>query len=142
MDEFLEKGLSEKQAEKTAEKELIDLDYDIFINLYKQLMTFIIGLQDSDLHNDMLTEIIDLVDRGPSIKSAINRVVKRDYFDELFEEESSKSEEEEASDENEASDGNESEFESEYDIPYHSWNSNIITCNFHHIIECMYRKYN
>ena len=83
-------------------------------------MTFIIGLQDSDLHNDMLTEIIDLVDRGRSIKSAINRVVKRDYFDELFEEESSKSEEEEASDENEASDGNESEFESEYDIPYHS----------------------
>ena len=84
MDGFLEKGLSEKQAEKKAEKELIDLDYDIFIKLYKQLMTFIIGLQDSDLHNDMLTEIIDLVDRGRSIKSAINRVVKRDYFDELF----------------------------------------------------------
>ena len=84
MDGFLEKGLSEKQAEKKVEKELIDLDYDIFIKLYKQLMTFIIGLQDSDLHNDMLTEIIDLVDRGRSIKSAINRVVKRDYFDELF----------------------------------------------------------
>ena len=62
VDEYLEKGLSEKQAEKKAEKELIDLDYDIFIKLYKQLMTFIIGLQDSDLHNDMLTEIIDLVD--------------------------------------------------------------------------------
>ena len=129
MDEYLEKGLSEKQAEKKAEKELIDLDYDIFIKLYKQLMTFIIGLQDSDLHNDMLTEIIDLVDRGRSIKSAINRVVKRDYFDELFEEESNESEEEEGSDENEASDenkasdgnetsdGNESEFESEDDIP-------------------------
>ena len=100
VDEYLEKGLSEKQAEKKAEKELIDLDYDIFIKLYKQLMTFIIGLQDSDLHNDMLTEIIDLVDRGRSIKSAINRVVKRDYFDELFEEESSESEEEETSDEN------------------------------------------
>ena len=68
VDEFLENGLSEKQAEKKAEKELIDLDYDIFIKLYKQLMTFIIGLQDSDLHNDMLTEIIDLVDRGRSIE--------------------------------------------------------------------------
>ena len=58
-----------------------------------------------------------------SIKSAINRVVKRDYFDELFEEESSESGEEEtsdeneANDENEASDENESEFESEDDIP-------------------------
>ena len=32
VDEFLEKGLSEKQAKKKAEKELIDLDNGIFIN--------------------------------------------------------------------------------------------------------------
>ena len=62
VDKFI--GLSEKLAEKKSEKELADLDYDIFMKLYKQLMTYIIGLQDSNLHNDMLMEIIDLVDRG------------------------------------------------------------------------------
>ena len=125
VDEFLEDGLSEKRAEKKAEKEQIDLDYNIFIKLYKQLMTYIIGLQDSDLHDDMLTEIIDLVDKGRSIKSAINRVVKREYFDELFEEDSSDSESEteeesDISDENEADnsqDNKDSGFESEDNIP-------------------------
>ena len=129
VDKFI--GLSEKRAEKKAEKKLADLDYDIFMKLYKQLMTYIIGLQDSNLLNDMLMEIIVLVDRGRSIKSAINRVVKREYFDELFEEDSSDSESEteeesetrgenEASDENAADnsqDSKDSGFESEDDIP-------------------------
>ena len=64
VDKFIEDGLSEKRAEKKPEKELADLDYDIYMELYKQLMTYIIGLQDSYLHNDMLMDIIDLVDRG------------------------------------------------------------------------------
>ena len=99
--------------------------FDISMKLYKQLMTYFIGLQDSNLHNDMLTEIIDLVDRGRSIKSAINRVMKREYFDELFEDDSRYSESEteqesETSDENEADnnqDNKDSSLESEDDIP-------------------------
>ena len=36
VDKFIEDGLSEKRAEKKAEKELADLDYDTFMKLYKQ----------------------------------------------------------------------------------------------------------
>ena len=34
------------------------------MKLRKQLMTYIIDLQDSNLHSDMLTNIIEMVDRG------------------------------------------------------------------------------
>ena len=117
--EYVE-GLSEDEARSQAEQEINDLD--TFMHNYKQLVAYTIGLQESDIHNDIIDEVNELIDRGRTLKSAIKKVVKKEYFEELFESESDsedeeddgeEAEEEQTDEETGRSDG----FDSEDDIP-------------------------
>ena len=118
--EYVEEGLSEDEARSQAEQEINDLD--TFMHNYKQLVAYTIGLQESDIHNDIIDEVNELIDRGRTLKSAIKKVVKKEYFEELFESESDsedeeddgeEAEEEQTDEETGRSDG----FDSEDDIP-------------------------
>ena len=66
------------------------------------MLSFIIELQDSQIHQDILNEINELVARGRSVKSAIRRAVKLPDFEDLFASDSSDTNQSDDTDENEA----------------------------------------
>ena len=124
MKKYIKKGLNKNKARRQVEKDLIENDFNVFLMLYKQLLSYIVRLQSSQLHMDIIDEIMELINHRRTVKSAINRVIKREHFSELFElaetdetSGSSDSEEEmEANDSNDNEDSNDG-FSSEDNIP-------------------------
>ena len=94
-------GTSKSTAIRKIDKQLVSKDADAFIESYRDLLSFIIELQDSQIHQDILNEINELVARGRSVKSAIRRVVKLPDFEDLFASDSSDTNQSDDTDENE-----------------------------------------
>ena len=130
LNKYMDKGLSRKAARKKANSKLGNQDYDAFIRLYKQLLAYTMDLQDSYIHNEIIDDIRELVDRGRTQKSAINRVVNNnEEFSELFENsdtsdsEDSESEDiesegnTESNDEMHSSENTDNSYDTEDDIP-------------------------
>ena len=88
---------------------------EAFIESYRDLLSFIIELQDSQIHQDILNEINEQVARGRSVKSAIRRVVKLPDFEDLFASDSSDTNQSEDTDENEADES--SDYDTDDNLP-------------------------
>ena len=81
--------MSKSTTIRKIDKQLVSKDADAFIESYRDLLSFIIILHDSQIHQDILNEIEKLVARGRSVKSAIGRAVKLQDFEDLFASDSS-----------------------------------------------------
>ena len=116
---MVNKGVNKKVAKRKAEKEFVSRDMDKFIKYYRDLLYFMIRLDESQLHRDNLDEINELVSRGRSLKASIKRVVKPHDYEDLFDSPSSSDTSDDLSDDinDDTSDTTSSDYDTDDNIP-------------------------